>query len=169
MSYVVGDFDHEKISFNNTTKPKTFDSGFGNNPPKDRSWTRGLYATNAFLDDKGRRMMVGWVNGFRSKLGWNGCMSLPRVLTLGKDNTLIQTPAPELKKLRGKHHSATNMVLNNENSPYKCLSTNQCLRSLSMAAEQPSHVLNIQDYKIWLFLCSLKAAKRRSNHLMLGS
>jgi beta-fructofuranosidase len=113
MSYVVGDFDHEKISFNNTTKPKTFDWGFGNNPPKDRAWTRGLYATNAFLDHKGRRMMVGWVNGFKPKRGWNGCMSLPRVLTLDKSQRLIQSPAPELKQLRGTHRAVQNLKLNN--------------------------------------------------------
>jgi len=101
MSYLVGDFDAKTITFKNTTEAKSFDLGFGNNPPKDRSWTRGLYATNTFKDANGRRVMVGWVCGFKPKRGWNGCMSLPRVLTLDKDQRLIQTPVPELQKLRG--------------------------------------------------------------------
>src|SRR5208282_2113244 len=35
--------------------------------------------------------------------GWSGVMSLPRVLTLGRDGTLGMAPAPEIAALRGKH------------------------------------------------------------------
>ena len=42
---------------------------------------KGYY--HIFKDGNGRRVMVGWVCGFKPKRGWNGCMSLPRVLTLG--------------------------------------------------------------------------------------
>jgi sucrose-6-phosphate hydrolase SacC (GH32 family) len=70
--------------------------------------TRGVvdhgnfYAPNSMEDGKGRRLLWGWVNGFRNGRGWNGCMTLPRVLTLGPDGLLRQRPAPELEKLRGK-------------------------------------------------------------------
>jgi beta-fructofuranosidase len=41
-------------------------------------------------------------------------MSLPRVLTLDGDDTLRQTPAPELQQLRGKHLHLENLSLKNE-------------------------------------------------------
>ena len=114
ISYIIGDFDAEKIQFKKSGAATVMDYGFGKHPPKDRSWTRGLYGTNAFTDKDGRRILLGWICGFKPKRGWNGCMSLPRVLTLDKDQRLIQTPAPELRKLRGKHHTIRNVVLNGE-------------------------------------------------------
>jgi beta-fructofuranosidase len=103
ISYVLGEFDAETIAFETSGSASVLDYGFGKNPPRDRSWTRGLYGTNAFTDKNGRRILLGWICGFKPKRGWNGCMSLPRVLTLDKDQRLIQTPAPGLEKLRGKH------------------------------------------------------------------
>jgi len=100
ISYIVGDFDAQAIHFEKSGAEGVMDYGFGKNPPKDRSWTRGLYGTNAFADQDGRRILLGWICGFKPKRGWNGCMSLPRILTLDKENNLIQTPAPELKTLR---------------------------------------------------------------------
>ncbi len=35
-------------------------------------------------------------------VGWNGCMSLPRLLDLDADRRLIQVPAPQLAELRGE-------------------------------------------------------------------
>jgi sucrose-6-phosphate hydrolase SacC (GH32 family) len=111
---VVGDFDPRTISFDMNGSRGILDYGFGSNPPKDRSWTRGLYATNVFVDNDGRRIMLGWICGFKPGRGWNGCMSLPRVLTLDKDLRLVQTPAAELKKLRGRHVRVENLVLSSE-------------------------------------------------------
>ncbi len=113
-SFVVGDFDADTIAFDMSGPQGVLDYGFGKNPPKDRAWTRGLYATNTFFDESGRCIMVGWVCGFKPKRGWNGCMSLPRILSLDKSNNLIQTPAPELKSLRGKHSHVENLILSNE-------------------------------------------------------
>ena len=73
---------------------------------------RGLYGTNTYQDAKGRRILFGWVTGFKVKRGWNGCMSLPRILTIDKSGRLIQTPAPELKALRGKHARVMNVTVN---------------------------------------------------------
>ncbi len=119
ISYVVGDFDAGTIAFNPSGSAGTMDYGFGKNPPKDRSWTRGLYGTNAFEDEEGRRILLGWICGFKPRRGWNGCMSLPRILTLDKDHRLIQSPAPELKKLRGSHRAVRKLKLNDEEERIK--------------------------------------------------
>jgi len=113
-TFVVGDFNPETIEFNMNGPQGVLDYGFGSNPPKDRAWTRGLYATNVFVDRDGRRIMLGWVCGFKPGRGWNGCMSLPRVLTLDKDQKLVQTPATELKKLRGQHVRVENVRISSE-------------------------------------------------------
>lgn len=113
-TYVVGDFDPTTIEFHAGGAARVFDYGFGGNPPKDRAWTRGLYGTNVFTDENGRRIMLGWVCGFKPGRGWNGCMSLPRILTLDEDDRLIQTPAPELKRLRGRHLRIEDLSITNE-------------------------------------------------------
>jgi beta-fructofuranosidase len=112
-SYLVGDFDANDISLKATAEG-VFDYGFGENPPTDRSWTRGLYGTNTFVDKDGRRILLGWICGFRPKRGWNGCMSLPRVLTIDENQRLVQSVAHELKQLRGKHESICDLELSNE-------------------------------------------------------
>ena len=68
-----------------------------------------FYAPQTLCDDKGRRIMWGWLREGRSneliqEAGWAGMMSLPRILTLRPDNTLGMVPAPELANLRGKHY-----------------------------------------------------------------
>ncbi|MDP6545940.1 MAG: GH32 C-terminal domain-containing protein [Phycisphaerae bacterium] len=119
LSYIVGDFDAKAISFKKSGVAGIVDYGFGKNPPKDRSWTRGLYGTNAFVDKDGRRILVGWICGFKPKRGWNGCMSLPRVLTLDKARRLVQTPAPELKKLRAKHREIKGLKVDSKSELLK--------------------------------------------------
>lgn len=114
ISYIAGDFDARAITFARNGGEGSMDYGFGKNPPKDRAWTRGLYGTNAFADKDGRRILLGWICGFKPNRGWNGCMSLPRILTLDKDQRLIQTPAPELKKLRRRHLRVENLTIANE-------------------------------------------------------
>jgi beta-fructofuranosidase len=114
LSYLVGDFDAQTVSFQSAGPVGMMDYGFGKSPPKDRAWTRGLYGTNAFTDKKGRRILLGWICGFKPKRGWNGCMSLPRVLTLDQYDNLIQTSAPELKMLRGEHYTIGERKLDNE-------------------------------------------------------
>jgi beta-fructofuranosidase len=61
-----------------------------------------FYAPNTLQLADGRRVVWGWVNGFSSGHGWNGCLSLPRELSLSRAGTLQQIPAPALKELRGK-------------------------------------------------------------------
>jgi beta-fructofuranosidase len=89
VQYFVGDFDAETCRF----RPRT--RGFLDHGPN-------FYAPNTMLVPDGRRLVWGWVNGFPGGRGWNGCLSLPRQLSLSRAGQLQQTPAPQLNKLRGK-------------------------------------------------------------------
>jgi beta-fructofuranosidase len=73
--------------------------------------TRGLldhgsyYAMKSMVDEKGRRILWGWVQETRtpaecSVAGWAGAMALPRVLSLGPDNRLRMDVPPEFGSLR---------------------------------------------------------------------
>lgn len=62
----------------------------------------GSYASNISVDDKQRTILWLWgrTNTPPDK-GWNGCMTLPRVLSIGADGFLRQQPAAEFETLRG--------------------------------------------------------------------
>jgi len=113
-SYQVGRFDPETIRFHKSGPTRTLDHAYGPKPARNFSINRGFYGTNVLFDAKGRCVLFGWVSGFKTGRGWNGCMSLPRILTLGPDDRLIQTPAPELQKLRGRHVQLRDVALRNE-------------------------------------------------------
>ncbi len=64
-----------------------------------------FYAPQTLRDDRGRRLMWGWLWEGRSReaqvaAGWAGVMSLPRVLTLQPDGTVGWAFAEELTALR---------------------------------------------------------------------
>ena len=56
------------------------------------------------VDNKGRNIIWGWVLERKPKhlknFGWSGIMSLPRVLTLSKQNDMLINPTAEVKSLR---------------------------------------------------------------------
>jgi beta-fructofuranosidase len=117
ISYVTGKLvlNGDDIRFDVDGPANVVDFGYGKDKPAGRSrHCRGLYGTNTYLDDRGRRIMFGWISGFKTGRGWNGCMSLPRVLTLDRSGRLVQTPAPELKELRGKHARTADVVIDSE-------------------------------------------------------
>jgi len=63
-----------------------------------------FYATNILKDKKNDRIILfGWVQGGGDISGWNGCLSLPRVISLDDRDVLTITPLPELKLLRDEH------------------------------------------------------------------
>ncbi len=71
-------------------------------------------------DAGGRRIHWGLVTGWDpERVGpylmedrsWNGCMTLPRELTIRPDGKLIQKPIPELASLRGEHYSVSDIEL----------------------------------------------------------
>ena len=101
ISYRVGDFDPKKIELNCKEKDgRVLDYSVQRNQ-KGEYGARGLYGTTVFTDSKGRSILLSWISGFKPRMAWNGCMSLPRILTLEGDD-VIQTPPPELAELRGK-------------------------------------------------------------------
>jgi beta-fructofuranosidase len=68
------------------------------------------YAAKTLLDDRGRRILFGWVREGRPReasvaAGWSGTFALPRVLSVLPDGALGQEPAPELAALRGAHRA----------------------------------------------------------------
>ena len=100
------------------------DHSYGSN--WSEAMARGFYATNILFDPQGRCILFGWVSGFKNKdgqfygkagqaegRGWNGCLGLPRVLTLGDDGRPRQTPVPELRKLRDRHIRVDALKLDN--------------------------------------------------------
>ena len=101
ISYLLGDFDPGAVAFTADGPPRVLDHGYGG-AVQPALHSRGLYGTTAFADPAGRTILTGWVSGFAKGRGWNGCMSLPRVLCL-EQGRLIQAPLPELHRLRRRH------------------------------------------------------------------
>ncbi len=64
------------------------------------------YAPKSFPAPGGHRILWGWIRETRPEseyaaAGWAGCMSFPRVLTVGAQGQLEMHPASEVLKLRG--------------------------------------------------------------------
>ncbi len=84
--YSIGDFDGVR---HHADAWQIFDHG------------KKFYATNTYLDEQGRTILVGWVKAVGE--GWAGCLSLPRQVDLIDGNQLSIRPIPELEKLRQSH------------------------------------------------------------------
>ncbi|MGB8325519.1 MAG: glycoside hydrolase family 32 protein [Candidatus Acidiferrum sp.] len=87
----TGEFDKKELLFH-PQKTGLLDSG-------------AFYAPKSQLDEKGRRILWGWIPETRSEAefsaaGWAGCMSLPRILSLTEDNSLTFHFLPELSVLQ---------------------------------------------------------------------
>ena len=87
--YIVGDYDYSNNKFEHGTFNE-FDNG------------HDFYAVQTFLDDKGRRIAIGWMDMWESDMptkkdGWCGALTLPRELTLSSDNKIMMNPVEELK------------------------------------------------------------------------
>ena len=87
----VGTFDRRDLRFR-SEKQGILDQG-------------AYYAPRSMSDDKGRRILWGWVQETRDQslihaAGWSGSISLPRLLTLSEDSVLQMEVAPELSSLR---------------------------------------------------------------------
>ncbi len=85
-------------------------------------WGFDFYAPQSFLDDQGRRILIGWANGWNwmpwwkdfgptGKDGWCGAMSLPRTVHTCPDGKLSFEPVEELKSLRKESYCVTNLVV----------------------------------------------------------
>ena len=77
-----------------------------------------VYAPNAATAKDGRTLLWGWVQDVPKGKGWNGCLTLPRVLSLTKDGDLASSPASELSTLRGASSGpARDLVVSPGSSP----------------------------------------------------
>jgi len=118
VQYFIGDFDAETCRFT----PRSHGLlDYGSN----------FYAPNTMLLNNGTRLVWGWVNGFPNGHGWNGCLSLPRQLTISENGELKQAPAPQLTKLRGKPVAWHNVRADTVEKPLQLPETN----SLEISAE----------------------------------
>ncbi|MCE5344040.1 MAG: glycoside hydrolase family 32 protein [Eubacteriales bacterium] len=86
--YFIGDMDFDACKFAWQTQGKI-----------DQS--TNFYATNVLLDDRGRRLMWGAVEGFTGTDGWNGINSLPREIGLDSELCLTQRVPDEIRSIRG--------------------------------------------------------------------
>ncbi|HOO57106.1 MAG TPA: glycoside hydrolase family 32 protein [bacterium] len=69
-----------------------------------------FYAPQIFKDNSGRAIMFGWLKenrryGFRD--GWQGAMSLPRVISQNTNGNICFHPSEETQLLRDKHYDVS--------------------------------------------------------------
>jgi len=110
VQYFTGDFDAATCRFTPHTQG-TLDYG-------------SFYAPNTMQIPDGRRLVWGWINGFPGGRGWNGCLSLPRQLSISREGQLQQQPAPQLSQLRGKQSEWRNLHLETQPAPLPLPKTN---------------------------------------------
>ncbi|MEM7534210.1 MAG: glycoside hydrolase family 32 protein [Chloroflexota bacterium] len=110
VHYVVGTFDAESLQFTPETQG-ILDPGISQFTKEDGSpgISPNFYATNILYDE--RCILLGWVRGFEPGMGWNGCMALPRELSVGADGHPRQTPIAELQQLRGETYRVEDIAL----------------------------------------------------------
>jgi beta-fructofuranosidase len=102
VEYYTGTMDFENIHFNFETHG-IIDNG--------SDWN--YYAPNTLQKEDGRRILFGWIGGFKENQGWQGAISLPRDLSIDENGRLIQKPVPELAKLRGDLVTEKNLIIKN--------------------------------------------------------
>ena len=87
--YYVGDLDLERVRFTPETHG-VLDAG-------------DAYASNISVDDRGRTILWLWGRtNTPADRGWGSVITMPRILSIGPDGFLRQTPAPEFQSLRGE-------------------------------------------------------------------
>jgi len=96
-----------------------------------------FYAGTTFADAEGRRIAIGWLKERRSreasvKVGWCGCLSLPRSLSLTPGQGMKSEPISELRQLRHNHrHFGTRTVTASEPGALRDLG----VRAMEIVAE----------------------------------
>jgi beta-fructofuranosidase len=75
-----------------------------------------FYAPQSFVDERGRRIMLGWSREDRSQeaqiqAGWAGVMSLPRLVEPRPDGLPGFRPLDELQVLRDRHSHLENVLI----------------------------------------------------------
>jgi beta-fructofuranosidase len=118
VEYYVGDFDLASLTFR-VEQQGILDYGYGQPEQAGYGSNAEFYATNILFDQAGpaasaRCVLLGWIRGFKPNRGWNGCLALPRLLTLGPDGHPRQQPVPEIAQLRGAHTRLSGCTLTDE-------------------------------------------------------
>ncbi len=78
-----------------------------------------FYAPQSTEDDKGRRIIIGWMDMWESDMptqqdhGWAGAMSMPREVLL-KEGRVVYRPVEEIERYRSNAHSIADFILNGE-------------------------------------------------------
>ena len=91
VHYYAGSFDEERLQY---TPMK---QGLINHSSE-------FYASNTLVAPGHKVYLFAWIRAFPKGLGWNGCLALPRAISLSDEGSLLQNPVPELENLRGAHH-----------------------------------------------------------------
>lgn len=109
LKYYIGEFKNEQF-YPEKQGTMTWKSGVG-------------YAPETLVDDKGRRIMWaalydsrtewGGIDEYITKHGWCGTLTLPRLLSLDKNNDLKMKPVEELKTLRIGNVQKKNLTIDN--------------------------------------------------------
>ncbi|WP_026568404.1 glycoside hydrolase family 32 protein [Bacillus sp. UNC41MFS5] len=92
---LIGEFDYNSKKFSHGEFLE-LDKGFD------------FYAGQSFLDDKGRRIVIGWMDMWESHMpeqehGWAGALTIPRELKFNENGILSMVPIEELQKLRNEY------------------------------------------------------------------
>lgn len=96
--YFVGDLDLSRAKFLPPTRG-VLDAG-------------SAYASNILQDERGRSVLWLWGRTYTNPdKGWNGCMVMPRVLTIDDTGFLRQNPCPAFESLRGEARTVQPAVL----------------------------------------------------------
>ncbi len=101
VEYMVGDFDLENYTFS-VEQTGVLDPG--------HLAGKGFYAGNILFGPE-RLLLLGWIRGFPSNRGWNGCLALPRELSLSADGRPVQKPIDRLQVLRGRYARFDSLVV----------------------------------------------------------
>jgi beta-fructofuranosidase len=94
-------------------------------------WGMEYYASQSLLDNKGRRILIAWQNGWdwmpwwkdfgpTRQERWCGCMTLPRSVSLDKQNRLVSVPVKELETLRRDKKESQNLVIGKKKTTIPC-------------------------------------------------
>ncbi len=103
--YLIGDYNYETNDFTHGSFSE-LDNG------------HDFYAVQTLLDEKGRRIAIGWMDMWESDMptkedGWCGALTLPREVTLGENDKILMNPVEELNLLREvEHNTPTNVISN---------------------------------------------------------
>lgn len=103
VKYYIGSFDIDRLVFEHESSGM-IDLNRG---------SQGFYGSNVLFDNNDHCILLGRTQGFKGDNGWQGCMSLPRTLKINSAERLIQTPIPQLQKLRGRHIHREGLLIEN--------------------------------------------------------